>query len=62
MRPAVSKVIQDENRLREAAQRKLYVDYKTPSETCTLISSIFSRATPALRASITEVATKKYRQ
>ncbi len=62
LQAAVGKIIRDDALLAEAKQRKLYVDYRTPEQTNTLIGSIFSRATPELRASIKEIAMKKYRQ
>jgi tripartite-type tricarboxylate transporter receptor subunit TctC len=62
LQSSVAKVIGDEALLQEATKRKLYVDYRTPDETAALVNSIFSRATPELRASITEIATKKYRE
>lgn len=62
LQAAVGKIIRDDALLAEAKQRKLYVDYRTPEQTSALIDSIFARATPELRASVKEVATKKYRQ
>lgn len=62
LQAAVAKVMGDEALLAEAKKRKLYVDYRTPDQTKSLIESIFDRATPELRSSIKEIAMKRYRQ
>jgi tripartite-type tricarboxylate transporter receptor subunit TctC len=62
LRSAIAEIIQNKELLAETKRRKLYIEYRTPEETSKLIESIFARATPQLRASIKEIATKRFRQ
>jgi tripartite-type tricarboxylate transporter receptor subunit TctC len=58
---AVRNVMQDPELIAETEKRQLYIDYRDPEQTRTLIREIFGSLTPHERDQLKEVATKKFR-
>jgi hypothetical protein len=60
LQSAVKQVLQDPAVIAEGERRQLYIDYRDPQQTQTLISILFDKLTPEKREQLKNVTLRKY--